>query len=154
MTSIIPNDVINWDILNEIISMDEDDPDFSKELIRQFIEQAKQTFDQIQDLLQQCASSSDTRSLLQEISNLGHFLKGSSSALGLTRIAWYCECIQNYGNLKNYGGSHTIRQDNGPNNNNNNIPAFIKLLKNALKNARIEFELARSELSKYYKEEL
>lgn len=46
--STIPSEIINWTILNEIISMDDDDSDFSKGLIIQFIDQAQTTFAQMQ----------------------------------------------------------------------------------------------------------
>lgn len=37
---------------------------------------------------------------LPELSRLGHFFKGSSAALGLTKIKESCEKLQHLGNLK------------------------------------------------------
>lgn len=63
--STIPSEIINWTILNEIISMDDDDSDFSKGLIIQFIDQAQTTFAQMQRQL-------DGEKNLTELDNLGH----------------------------------------------------------------------------------
>jgi len=37
---------------------------------------------------------------LKTLSSLGHFLKGSSATLGITRVQSSCESIQHYGNLR------------------------------------------------------
>jgi HPt (histidine-containing phosphotransfer) domain-containing protein len=37
---------------------------------------------------------------LAKLSSLGHFLKGSSAALGVSRVQASCEKIQHYGNLR------------------------------------------------------
>ncbi|CCH61979.1 hypothetical protein TBLA_0G00300 [Henningerozyma blattae CBS 6284] len=167
MTS-IPADIIDWTILNEIIYMDEDDPDFSKSLIIQFIDQANTTFDSMQEEL-------DNNKDLSKLDNLGHFLKGSSATLGLQRIAWVCERIQNLGRkdenffpnlndllstlsekdsiyLKNldlsvYSKDITMESTHADN-------EYLLMITKALNQARIEFLLARKELSRYYKQEL
>lgn len=36
----------------------------------------------------------------KKLSSLGHFLKGSSAALGVTKVEHSCESIQHYGNLR------------------------------------------------------
>ncbi|AET40836.1 Ypd1p Ecym_6465 [Eremothecium cymbalariae DBVPG len=132
----IPQKIINWDILNEIVSMDEDDPGFSQRLCLQYIDQAETTFEQIQSELDSENSS------LANLSSLSHFLKGSSASLGLQRIAWACERIQNYG--KKGEGASSIAPDS----------YYIDLISEALNLAREEFNAARKELSKYYKTEL
>lgn len=133
----IPPNVINWDILNEVVSMDEFDPGFSQQLIVQYIEQAETTFRQISEKLN--LSTPD----LINISSLGHFLKGSSASLGLQRIAWTCERIQNYGKKAGVQAdkSHPDSQITG-------------LISEALDLAQCEFKSARAELSKYYNLEL
>ena len=45
-----------------------------------------------------------------ELSSLGHFLKGSSAALGLTRVKDSCEKIQHFGAKKQADGSGTITE--------------------------------------------
>lgn len=157
----IPREIVDWNILNEIVSMDEDDPEFSKGLIIQYFEQAETTFQQMQTNLE---GSGDLKSL----ANLGHFLKGSSAALGLQRIAWVCERIQNLGRMKenrfpakeflayqsaleipNQGVYQDVRISDPQ-----DAPLYLKLISEALEQARYEFALARKELSKYYGAEL
>lgn len=45
------------------------------------------------------------KSNLKELSQLGHFLKGSSATLGLTKIKEACEKIQHYGAGKDESGT-------------------------------------------------
>lgn len=42
---------------------------------------------------------------LEELSKLGHFLKGSSATLGLTKVKDSCEKIQRYGKMENEDGT-------------------------------------------------
>ena len=42
---------------------------------------------------------------LRELSQLGHFLKGSSATLGLTKVKEACERIQHYGASKDETGT-------------------------------------------------
>lgn len=37
---------------------------------------------------------------LKELASLGHFLKGSSAALGVTRLSSFCQKIEHYGHLR------------------------------------------------------
>lgn len=156
----IPKEIINWAILNEIVSMDEDDPEFSKGLIIQFMEQAQTTFDKMQTIL-------ETTRYLGELDSLGHFLKGSSAALGLQRIAWVCERIQNLGRKheNSFPSREVVRASLFVNTNiepgsatsveSENLPqlddsVYLQLISEALQEARNEYQLAKSELSKYY----
>ncbi|CCK70548.1 Ypd1p KNAG_0E02890 [Huiozyma naganishii CBS 8797] len=164
MLDVIPCEVINWTILNEIISMDEDDPEFSRGLITQFIDQAENTF---HDMDVHLHGDGD----LKELDNLGHFLKGSSAALGLQRIAWVCERIQNLGRkLEQEFPSRETLLDSLPASagvqpqdrvepsvapavgaqEGNDDAVYLALIGRALAQARIEFKLARTELSQYY----
>ncbi|CAR21699.1 HPt domain-containing protein [Lachancea thermotolerans] len=133
----IPAGVINWNTLNEIVSMDEDSPDFSKNLIIQYLEQANTTFDQIEQELQ---GNCD----LEQLASLGHFLRGSSAALGLQRISWACERIQNLGRKREGGVEGQQLPDSH----------YAQLITNALQCARNEFKAAKAELSAFYKSEL
>jgi HPt (histidine-containing phosphotransfer) domain-containing protein len=47
----------------------------------------------------------------QSLSSLGHFLKGSSAAVGLIKLKASCEKIQNYGNKLEETGNHSIGED-------------------------------------------
>ncbi|AQZ14592.1 YPD1 (YDL235C) [Zygosaccharomyces parabailii] len=158
--SAIPKDIINWGILNEVVSMDEDYPEFSKGLIIQFMEQAQTTFDKMQLNL-------DTTRNLSDLDSLGHFLKGSSAALGLQRIAWVCERIQNLGRKResSFPSPEAVRAslvnesvestsansfDSGSASPQGDDTVYLKAISEALQEARNEFELAKLELSKYY----
>ena len=46
-----------------------------------------------------------TKEDLKELSQLGHFLKGSSATLGLTKVKEACEKIQHYGARKDETGT-------------------------------------------------
>ncbi|SCU98420.1 LAMI_0F14554g1_1 [Lachancea mirantina] len=133
-TTPIPREVVNWDILDEIVSLDEDNPDFSRNLIEQFLEQASTTFAQIDAELQ------GKRDLAQ-LASLGHFLRGSSAALGLQRIAWACERIQNLGRKREGAADPAAPLSDD---------FYADQIASALAQARVEFDVARQELSKFY----
>ncbi|AGO10274.1 AaceriABL182Cp [[Ashbya] aceris (nom. inval.)] len=133
----IPTTVVNWDILNEVVSMDEDDPGFSQSLFVQYFDQADTTFQQIQRELESEAPE------LATLSSLGHFLKGSSASLGLQRVAWACERIQNYGK-RGEGAASSQEPD----------AHYVQLITDTLQLARAEVQAARKELSEYYHTEL
>jgi len=82
------------EIFGQILEMDddEDDRDFSKSIVINYFEQAVQTFDEIDEALE----AKD----LKKLAELGHFLKGSSAALGVAKVQASCELIQNYGHLR------------------------------------------------------
>jgi len=48
---------------------------------------------------------------LGELSKSGHFLKGSSAAIGLTKVKDTCEKIQYCGDLKDENGESKITKD-------------------------------------------
>lgn len=152
----IPKEIVDWGILSEIVSMDEDDPEFSKSLIIQFLDQAETTFEEMQGQLQGPRE-------LKALADLGHFLKGSSSALGLQRIAWVCERIQNLGRKKENtlpAQEYLVYQSTLENPNQGNYydrrigdsdeENLLALIARALEQARYEFSLARAALSTYY----
>ncbi|TAQ89071.1 hypothetical protein B7494_g2588 [Chlorociboria aeruginascens] len=83
----------------QILEMDddEDERDFSRSIVFGFFEQAEQTFKKMDDALKE--------SDLPTLSSLGHFLKGSSATLGLTKVKDSCEKIQHYGQKKDEAGT-------------------------------------------------
>ncbi|EFR03932.1 hypothetical protein MGYG_06931 [Nannizzia gypsea CBS 118893] len=85
---------------DQILDMDDEDPDreFSRSIVYGFFEQAEATFVKMESAI----SAED----LAELSQLGHFLKGSSATLGLTKVKDACEKIQNYGQQKDESGNH------------------------------------------------
>lgn len=129
------SDIINWSIFDELVLMDEDEPGFSKSLIQTFIEQAVQTFQDIEKKLKEEPID------LNSLSQMGHYLKGSAASLGLYKIQEQCEKIQNYGLKKDFDGALNGRE-------------WDVAINDALVQARIEFEKARHVLSEFYREEL
>jgi osomolarity two-component system phosphorelay intermediate protein YPD1 len=79
---------------------------------------------------------------LKELSELGHFLKGSSATLGLTKVKDSCEKIQNYGQLKDDAGTKDIKEEE----------AQEKLAK-IIKQAKAEFVEVKDILKDFYKDD-
>lgn len=77
---------------------------------------------------------------LENLSSLGHFLKGSSAALGVSKVQSSCEDIQHYGQLKE--GHKVITKDD----------AITKIGK-TLARAREEYETAKRSLQQIYEGE-
>ena len=91
--------VVEKDMFQQILSLDDDQDnyEFTKQLVDQFFDQAQQTISQIELLMYAFLLIFRKQGNLAEISKQGHFLKGSSAALGLARIRSACEAIQHYG---------------------------------------------------------
>jgi osomolarity two-component system phosphorelay intermediate protein YPD1 len=79
---------------------------------------------------------------LKELSELGHFLKGSSATLGLTKVKDSCEKIQHYGQLKDDAGTKDITEDKAQEN-----------LAKIIKQAKTEFSEVKDILKKFYQDE-
>ena len=86
-----------------------------------------------------CSSDFRTQKDLSELSSLGHFLKGSSAALGVSKVQLSCEHIQHYGQLKE--GVATLTE----------AEAIVKITK-SLARAREEYEEAKKWLELFYTE--
>jgi len=74
---------------------------------------------------------------LDKLSSLGHFLKGSSAALGVFRVQASCEDIQHYGQLRE--GSKVIEKDDA-----------IAKISTTLARAREEYQVAKGSLEEIY----
>ncbi|KAG5459534.1 MAG: hypothetical protein BJ554DRAFT_52, partial [Olpidium bornovanus] len=77
------------------------------------------------------------------LSRLGHFLKGSSAALGLQRVKTSCEKMQHYGNLKDQHGSGSITQDEA-----------LDKIRELLVQVKEEYKEADTFLRKFYGEDV
>ncbi|KAI4169358.1 MAG: hypothetical protein LQ343_005751 [Gyalolechia ehrenbergii] len=99
-------DNIDQMTFEQILEMDddEDERDFSKSIVFGFFEQAEATFKK----MDACLENRDLASL----SSLGHFLKGSSATLGLTKVKDSCEKIQHYGANKDEMGTNDVPDNN------------------------------------------
>jgi len=86
--------IIDMETFSQILEMDDDpdDREFSRSIIWNYFEQAAVTFDDMDKAL--------TNRELSKLSSLGHFLKGSSAALGVSKVQASCERMQHYGQLR------------------------------------------------------
>ena len=144
----------------QILEMDddEDEREFSKSIVYDFFTQADGTFQKMDTSLQVSPSSapfaetdsqltlpsphSESRDLHQ-LSQLGHFLKGSSATLGLTKVKDSCEKIQHYGAKKDETGTTDVDDDE----------ACLKSLKEEIKVAKKEFKVVEGQLKRFYRDE-
>ncbi|KAF8630820.1 hypothetical protein AX17_005179 [Amanita inopinata Kibby_2008] len=99
------DDIIDMETFQQLLELDEDENDreFSKEMVYAYFEQAAQTFDKMDEALKEKD--------LSELSSLGHFLKGSSAALGVAKVQESCEQIQHYGQLQDEKGAELPREE-------------------------------------------
>ncbi|KAI8642437.1 signal transduction histidine kinase [Parasitella parasitica] len=87
------DDIIDVDIFDQLLDMDDDDNcDFSHTLVNDYFEQAYKKYED----MSKAVEAKD----LPNLSKDGHFLKGSSVAIGLKKLKATCEKIQNVGELK------------------------------------------------------
>ncbi|CAL1698240.1 unnamed protein product [Somion occarium] len=83
-------ETIDEETFNQIVELDEDDThDFSHGMVTAYFTQARNTFDEMEQAYKD--------KNLDKLSSLGHFLKGSSAALGVTKVQASCERMQHYG---------------------------------------------------------
>jgi len=121
---------------HQILEMDddEDERDFSKSIVYDFFEQAEGTFAKMESAL-------DERDLHQ-LSQLGHFLKGSSATLGLIKVRDSCEKIQHFGANKDETGNHDEPDDD----------VCLDQLKSEISLAKSEYEEVEQVLKRFYGE--
>lgn len=84
-----------------------------------------------------CSSVFSVEKNLLELSSLGHFLKGSSAALGVSKVQLSCEHIQHYGQLREDAAVLTEAE------------AIVKITK-SLARARVEYGEAKNWLEWFY----
>lgn len=96
-------DIIDMEVFNQIVELnDEDDGDssFLSGMISDYLAQVDSTFNEMDKAM-------ETKDL-KKISDLGHFLKGSSAALGVKHVSLTCEKIQNM--AKGTPGDKTVEE--------------------------------------------
>jgi len=127
-------DSIDTVTFEQILEMDDDDDDreFSSSIVLGFFQQAEETFVKMDDALE--------RKDLDELSSLGHFLKGSSATLGLTKVKDSCEKIQHYGSKKDEAGT-TDEPDE---------EKCLSRIGDTLKTVRVEYQDAKVALTKFF----
>jgi len=88
----------------QLLEMDDDEErEFSKGIVWNYFDQVKGSFAPIEEGIQ--------KRDFHALSSLGHFLKGSSAAVGLIKLKASCEKIQNYGNKLDETGNTPIPGD-------------------------------------------
>ncbi|KAI0280171.1 signal transduction histidine kinase, partial [Russula aff. rugulosa BPL654] len=120
---------IDRSVFEPILEFDIDEEGFSELMVNEYFDQAVKTFEKMDDAL--------AKKNLLELSSLGHFLKGSSAALGLSKVQLSCEHIQHYGQLKE--DTNTITE----------AEAIVKITK-SLARVREEFAEAKVWLESFY----
>lgn len=129
-------DKIDPATFEQILEMDDDEEerDFSKSIVYDFFSQAESTFEKMDTSL--------AEKNLQTLSELGHFLKGSSATLGLTKVQDLCEKIQHYGHKKDESGTKDITEEEA-----------LTKLKTNIDEAKTEFKEVETVLKKFYHDE-
>ncbi|CAO1632969.1 unnamed protein product [Sympodiomycopsis kandeliae] len=131
----LPADVIDMDTFGQLLEMDdEDDRGFSQEIVWNFFEQANTTFGEMDEALE----GED----LPKLSTLGHFLKGSSAAVGVIRVRDGCEAMQHLGKLHDESGVMDISREEA-----------LKKVGKTLEGVKKDYVTAEAALKKFYEEE-
>ncbi|KAI9697287.1 MAG: hypothetical protein M1836_004851 [Candelina mexicana] len=127
-------DSIDPATFEQILEMDDDEEDreFSRSIVYGFFEQAEGTFKKME--------SNIAKGDLASLSSLGHFLKGSSATLGLTKVKDSCEKIQHYGAHKDAGGTIDEPDDT----------TCLNRIKHTLADVRIEYMEVEKVLKRFY----
>lgn len=132
--------LVDWQVFSELVAMDEDEEGFCQGLFQTFVDQFKDTFKEIDENIK----VKD----LNKLSSLGHYLKGSAAALGLTTIAEQCERMQNYGhrnNFDNYKIKGLKESDD---------EFWIKLIEDTMEKAKDGFQKSKAALNSYFDDDL
>ncbi|KAF7967900.1 hypothetical protein HWV62_32573 [Athelia sp. TMB] len=99
-----PPDTIDMDTFQQILDLDEDGTrEFSRGMAWAYFSQVDSTFVDMDKAF-------DNKDLVQ-LSTLGHFLKGSSAALGVSKVQASCEKIQHYGQLRDEEEDKDLSKD-------------------------------------------
>ncbi|RIA89815.1 signal transduction histidine kinase [Glomus cerebriforme] len=130
-----PNsDLIDHETFDQLLEMDDDDEhDFSKSIVLNYFEQAETTFGSMDKALEDRD--------LNELSKLGHFLKGSSAAIGLTKVKASCEKMQHFGNMTDETGKNTISEEDA-----------LTKISTLLEKVKDEYKEAETYLKNFYAE--
>jgi len=129
-----PSQTIDIETFHQILDLDEDDThDFSKGMAWAYFSQASSTFTEMDEAY----SKKD----LAKLSSLGHFLKGSSAALGVAKVQASCEQIQHYGQLRDEDTGTDLTDK-----------AALQKIGPLLTRVKAEYAVAETWLRKWYEE--
>jgi len=124
--------IVDMETFSQLLEMDDDETHgFSKDLAMRYVEQARTTLKSMED-------SAQTHSL-SSLSQQGHFLKGSSSALGLSKVKDTCEKMQYAGLKKDTKGGDITETE------------AIRTCKELLEQLKVQNKEAEQWLTSFYK---
>ncbi|GAA5958659.1 hypothetical protein JCM3765_006710 [Sporobolomyces pararoseus] len=128
-------EVVDMEVFGQLLEIDDDEThEFSKTLAFDYISQAETTFHEIEEAL--------VAKDLDALSRKGHFLKGSSAALGLQRVQHSCEAMQHFGKRRDaHGEGPEVSEQEA-----------LNRCKGLLKRLRKEQQEAKEWLEAFYKE--
>lgn len=117
----------------QILELDDDSEsyDFAWEMASAYLEQATTTFDEMETAI--------AKQDYKKLSSLGHFLKGSSATLGVTKVQNTCESIQHYGDLRDNKTGKALTPE-----------VALSKISICLKDAKEEYQEAEVWLRKWY----
>ncbi|KAG5999750.1 hypothetical protein E4U21_006339 [Claviceps maximensis] len=125
-------DSIDINTFDQILEMDDpDDNEFSYSIVFGFFTQAEETFIKMDTAIEEKD--------LDQLSELGHFLKGSSATLGMIKVRDGCEKIQRFGKNENVDGSEEPDSD-----------LCLKRIIEALDIVKEDYKDVEGKLKKYY----
>ncbi|WVQ97365.1 hypothetical protein IAU59_004477 [Kwoniella sp. CBS 9459] len=143
LDSVPQEEVIDMETFQQIMDMDEDDGDddedgdkhaFSRGIVWGYFEQAEATFTEMEEAI--------VAEDLGKLSSLGHFLKGSSAALGIIKVQASCEKMQHYGNKRDEEAGVELESDEA-----------LKRIKNLLTSCKKDYRVAKKWMEKLYEED-
>lgn len=79
---------------------------------------------------------------LEQLSSLGHFLKGSSAALGIIKVQAICEKMQHYGHKRDEEAGEKLSAEEA-----------LKRIATLLKDCKRDYRVAKAWLVQLYAEE-
>ncbi|KAF9026103.1 histidine-phosphotransfer domain, HPT domain-containing protein [Hymenopellis radicata] len=126
---------IDMEQFNQILELDADDPeyDFSASMVGAYFGQAISTFVEMEEAL--------ATKNLAKLSELGHFLKGSSAQLGVSHVQASCAKIQHYGQLKDLE-RHVDLTDS----------EALDMISSLMSTVKLEYDTAEAWLKDYFKQ--
>ncbi|KAL0960812.1 hypothetical protein HGRIS_005831 [Hohenbuehelia grisea] len=128
----VPEDIIDMEIFRQILDLDDDETEFSREMTMAYITQAAETFKKMDKSL----ATKD----LADLSHLGHYLKGSSAAIGIYHVQAACEKIQHLGQLRDEEKAVDVTPD-----------VALKQITELIQVAKEQNTVAEAWLREYYK---
>jgi len=129
-----PPDIIDMETFQQILDLDEDGTrEFSRGMAWAYFSQVSTTF----DAMDKAFEIKD----LAKLSDLGHFLKGSSAALGICKVQASCEKIQHYGHLRDEEESKDLTSE-----------AALGMIEPLLETVKDEYTAAEKWMKEWYLE--